>query len=198
MSTALSATGKIVIPYTYSGISHKMSMYCKNPTLVGGTYNINSRTLDANDIVWTDAAQQLAQMLVQFTANASGVGQAVLQHWESGLWIPKAYYTVTPTGQTSGQQICTELTYVLRDKLNHPVKVVMLEGVEVPPQHWVNPLAGSAVLDSISHMLMDTTINANSPFAWAVGRGNQYLADTPIVGITLSFNRKLRRRRGLA
>lgn len=198
MSTTLSATGRITIPYSYSGINHKARFYCRGIQAVGGSFNINSRTLDANDIVWTDAAQAAAQCVNNYLGIVANIGQAVLEKLIGGLWQAQAYFTVTPIGTTGGQQATSQLTIVLRDRLAHPVKVVFLEGKQVPPQHWATPFGGDADLDNVVHYLVDTTLSANSPFAWMVGRSNQYLNDTPFVGATVSLNRKLRRRRGLA
>lgn len=198
MATALSATARIVIPYTINGKTHKVRLYARGLTLVGGVYQINSRTADANDQVWTDCADAVAALMSNvFTTDAS-FGTASIQELTAGVWVDRAFHATANGGLAGTYYPTTELTVVLRDINLKKVKVVLLETKEISPQHSEDATAGDANMDLWVKGFLPTHTGAHDPYVWMVGRGNQYLNTTPFVGFTVCQNKKLRRTRGYA
>lgn len=197
MATALAATARIVTNYEVSGILHTHHAYIRGLTLVGGVWMHNSRALDNNDQVWTDSAQAIASTIGAVMVSAVVFGTSILQKLISGVWQPED--VSTPTVSPSGGALApaSQITVTLRDKLFHKVKITVMEANQLPPQHWIDPLGGAANLDTFIAQFLPTFTVSNAPYGWLVGRGNQYLADNPFVAATLTYNKKMRRRRGL-
>ena len=197
MATPLSALGRITQPYTINGITHKARVYVRNPQLVGSVWMINSRTTDANDVVWTDAALAWAQSIGSVTPTAGTFGTALLETRSGSVWTTVDTYTPTVTTQTGSTNVAGQITLVLRDVLFHKVKVVVMEGNETYPQHLVSPTGGDSTFDGFINEYLPTFAGTTPLYKWLVGRGNQYLSTAPFVGATVTLNRKIRRRRGL-
>jgi hypothetical protein len=197
MSTALLATGRITQPYTIGGVTHKARAYVRGLTLGGGIWRVNSRTLDENDIVWSDAANQFANNIGNLCDASTVFGAALLEQIVDGVWVTQDVFTVTVTTKTGTYKPATQVTMVLRDINFKKVKVVVMEGTEAAPQHINGPTDGGTQMDLFTHEFGSTHTNANASYVWMVGRGNQYLATSPFVGLTVTLNRKIRRRRGL-
>lgn len=201
MATPLAATGRITIPYTIAGFVHKFRIFVRGLAPVGGSFNHNSRALDENDQVWTDSADALATTLSYVTGAALCFGDAVLEQQSGGIWTALATHTPsyvdhTPGAGTLGKQI----TLVLRDITLKKVKFVVLDAPGPELYHSASQTAIAATeayWGNFVKQFMSIFSVTHAPYNWAVGRGNQYLNTSPLVGFTLTSNRRLRRRRGL-
>lgn len=198
--TDLSAVGRIVIPYTVSGLTHTLHAYVRNPQLVGGNWLINSRATDANDTDWTDAAEALEYCISYVMDDAAVFGTQVLETLEDNAWIPRASNTY-PNANGSGTAIeGSQATFVFRDVTFRKVKIVVMEGITSIPAHATT--INTAYTNPWDLMLREFTpahTISTSPYTWLVGRANQYLnAGSPFVSWTTTYNRKVRRARGLA
>lgn len=199
MSTPLAAGGRITLPYVVSGFTHKLRVFVRNPQAVGGSYNINSRPVDANDIVWTDALNDLATALSWAMPAGFSYVDGTLEKYTGGVYTPLATATPTFTNHAAGTvQQGWQLTWVARDINLKKVKLVVLEGNASTFAHYVT-LAAAVALNASSFIKEFTSAHllTNAPYTWAVGRGNQYLNTSPFVGLTICGNRRVRRRRGL-
>ncbi len=196
MSQPLIATGRLLWTYTYSGITHKLIAYVRNVQAVGGSWNINSRTTDANDLLWTLAAEALEQSVSYLLANSVAGGDVLLQTLAAGVWNTLATYSPVTSHAVGTTVPVAQSTMVLRDTNFKKVKVVVMEPNQAAPQHWVSPLGGDANMDNFTKQWMSTFTVSNAPYNWQVGRGNQYLSTSPFIGITVTLNKKLRRARG--
>lgn len=196
MATSLLASGRIMIPYTVSGKTHKVHCYVRGLTAVGGTFNINSRALDANDLVWTDVAQRLWVDFAAFLPSGSAGGTAQLQKLVGNLWQIQAAVALTG-GAAAGTLVPgSQITITLRDRNFKHVKFVLVDVNEVVPQKLANQTAGGTTFDGFLSAMCVGTSNVNDPFNWLVGRGNQYLADAAFVSTTVDINRRAKRARG--
>lgn len=199
MTTALSATGRITIPITVIGFTHKLRVYCRNPTVAGATFNINSRATDSNDTDWEAAAHDLQQTVSYLYQAGTTYGDAILEHYSGGVWSVLATKTESITDHGSGtNSIGNQITMVLRDLLFHKVKVVILEGFSATLFHYSSyPSIGAGAVQNFVKEFTSNKTLTNAPYNWMVGRGNQYLNTSPFVGLTGTSNRRVRRRRGL-
>ncbi len=199
MSTPLSAGGRITLPYTIANLQHKLRVFVRNPTAVGGSFNINSRSVDANDIVWTDALNDLATAVSYLMGTGFSFGDGVLEKQTGGIYTALATATPSYTDHSSGTAYYAwQATFVLRDVLLKKVKIVHLEGDLGAHAHSASraaiPQAG--YISFIKEFMSDHVLT-NAPYVWVVGKGNQYLNTSPFVGFTNAGNRRVRRRRGL-
>lgn len=196
MSTPLSATGRILVPYTIDGFSHVAHAYVKNPQLVGAVYNVNSRATDANDLLWENAAQGFVDALGAIGPTGMSFGTCILQKLISTLWTPLATYSpgFSVTGGTSrpGSQV----TLTLRDVNFKKVKVIFLDSIELPPQKVITPTGGDAGMDALVGSFLSTGAATYAPYKWIVGRGNAYLNTSPFVKVSVRYNETILRAHG--
>lgn len=197
MSTPLSALGRITWSYSVTGFTHKVRAYCKGIVASGGSFNIDSRT-SPGSIVWSDAAVAFKNAITEMMGTAYAAGQLLLEQRSGSIWTVVAAQGVTSDTRSRTSLLATELTSVFRDTGFHKVKLVVLEGVEAPPAHSDDPNAGSAELDLMHKQFLPTYDDPAAPYLWMVGRSNLFLNTSPFVSYTVTLNRKIRRRRGLA
>lgn len=199
MAVPLSATGRITIPITFSNYTHKMRVYCRNPQVVGATYNINTRATDANDEAWTDAVNGLVEATSYLYANTATFGDASLEIRSGTVWTLAANFT--PSGAThftGTNYVGWQFTWVLRDVNLKKVKLVQLEGNYNALMHVASysGFGAGTWLSFVKEFTSNKTLT-HAPWNWMVGRGNQYLHASSFVGLTVTPNRRTRRRRGL-
>lgn len=197
MTPPLAATGRIEVLYTVGGLVHKAHAFVRNPQLVGTDWKINSRLLDENDTLWSDAAQTYVDALTRCGISTESVGQVTLQKMIGGVWVAQA--AMTPTFSASGNAYVpgSQITLTLRDKLFYRFKVQFMERAEVVPQLVKSATGGDAAMDNLVALFGSATTYPN-PFHWIVSMHNQFLVDSPFVSCSVKFNRKLLRARGLA
>ena len=197
MSVPLSATGRIVLTYADAGLSHKVHYFCRGITAVGGTFNINTYSVDANDLAWHDAVTATASYVnLMLSANRTWE-PARLEKFVSGVWQLVDVYSFSSTAGGGTLQPATQQTYTFLDKQYHKVKIVLLDTIKTAPQHFATPTGGDANFDTFIAAHIPGSAGAGDPGNWMVSRGNQYLASSPFIACTVTLNRRVRRRRGL-
>ena len=199
MSVTIVASGRIVASYAVDGLNHKAHAYVRNAQLVGSSWMINSRATDSNDKLWSNAAQGFMDALsvILKTANTTW-GDASLETYAGGIYTVRATATITPVGANDQLVLASQSTLVLRDTSFNKVKVEVMEAGTPTPFHTTSKTGGNATVDLFVSYFTADHGNTNDPYNWMVGRGNQYLNTSPFVGWTTTYNRKLRRARGLA
>lgn len=198
MTPPLVATGRVVFPYVIDGVNHKLRMYVKNPTLVGSTWQINSRTLDENDTDWKGFVNTFVTVWAEYAPSDSSGGTWTLEKRDGPVWtVVDTYlpsYTVTGTAHLAG----TQLTVTLRDKLNYHFKFVVMEGTQPANIKSVAPTGGNGGLDALIGMFLPTYVTGVPPYAVVVSRLNQFMSTAPFVSFAVHYNKKMLKRRGLA
>src|SRR5690348_16755116 len=104
-STYVLGMGRITLPVSIDGHTHKVRHYCRNVQAVGSTFNVNSRATDANDQDWQAVADSLAALLANFYATATTFGNMSLERWSGAVWELKQFHTPTTTAGTVGTYI---------------------------------------------------------------------------------------------
>lgn len=197
MPIFVTGMGRIVVPYTVDGLTHKVRFYARNPQAVGGSFNVNSRALDNNDIVWTAALARVTLAMSNIMPSGAVWGSAFLEKFDGSVWNALAFSTPTDAMTGSGYQKATQLTMVLRDTAGKKLKVVWLEMTKVAPVHFTSPTGGDVDMDALIAPFVAGGGNASDPYNWQVSHRNLYVNTSPFVGMTITLNRKVRRRRGL-
>lgn len=194
----LVATARMQMPLIISSISHVFSVYVRGLTPVSTSWNINTRTLDANDLDWKAAAQGWWDAFSYMLDDAVGAPTIKLEELQSGVWVQLDDVAVTGGNGSGTTNPASQFTFTLRDKEFKPDKVVWLDAVCTPPGRanaitdWTTNISNALKQYTSAHTV------TNPPFSWQASRANQFLHDAPVVGMVATFNRKLRRRRGLA
>jgi hypothetical protein len=200
MTTPLAATGRIYVPYTIDGLAHHLFAYVRNPQLVGGVYQINSRTTDANDTTFAHAADGLIEAMTYLHSTSVAYGDAVLQLLVSGVWNPVASHTFAGTSHLTGTGYIQGLqsTLTLRDVDFNKVRVIVMEANFGGASKSVTTSFYGDARDTFIKQWTSVYTLTYAPYLWQVGRGNHYLQTSPLVSYIQAFNRKLRRARGIA
>lgn len=200
MSTPLSASGRIVVPYTADGLTHRCVAYVRNPQLVGGVYQINSRTTDANDTTFAHAADGMIETMSYLFATTVAFSAAILELLSGIVWTPVATHTFGGTDHTSGTTIVSAIqqTLTLRDVNFKKVRVITMEGRFSGLAKSISTGAFGDARDTYIKQFTPLNTVPYAPYLWQVGRGDQYIQSSGLVSYIQAFNRKIRRARGLA
>jgi len=198
MTPPLVAASRIVLPININGLVHKLRVYARNATLVGTDWMINTRETDANDLAWADAVADLAAAVSFLLPTTASANAAILEKRTGDLWNP-VDFVVVPLPNKGGTSVAaSQITLVMRDTTFYKVKVVVMEGIIDGPGRYPSFDTLTGALLNMASEWDDTHTLDNAPWRWQVGRDNEYLLDNPFVGLTITFNRKMRRARGLA
>jgi hypothetical protein len=173
-------------------------MYVANPTLVGMDYLIDKRPSNPGAESWQTAAQHLAETVSFILPTGTTPGTALLEEFTGVAWIPLATVSVTFPNLAGGVNLASQLTLSLRDSNFTRPKVVVMEQNQGAPFKTVSPTGGSGGADSfVAEFTSGGTLGAR-PWIVMVNQHGFFLATAPFISFTTTYNRKLRRARGLA
>jgi hypothetical protein len=192
------ATGRIVLNWSDTGIAHVLHCYVRNPQLVGADWMINSRTTDANDTHWYDAAHSLMVCVSNMLSATASAGTHLLQTRSGGVWTTVDTTTQAATNQNGTLAIATQLSMTLRDKLFNRFRLQIMEINGNAPGKIISPTAGGANTDALAIEFTPSFTLSTPPYDWVVSGWNQYLSTAPFVSIVIALNRKMRRARAVA
>lgn len=198
MGQPFNATWRVAMPYTTALRNHVMHVFASS-TDVAPPYSLNDRAAGVR--LFSLCAQGLWDSIRKVMSNhaTTFVGTIRLEQRTGSLWLPVEFYTPTGAGsQGNAENLATEVTIVLRNLLNDKVKVAILEGAPGgTPQHWLLPNTAGDPSQVVAAEFSELHTVTNAPYFWAKSRSNNFLALVPTVGITLTYNRKMRRARGM-
>lgn len=198
MSGPTTGIGRITIPYTVSSLTHECRMYVWNPTLAGSQWNIDIRPDVGGVSDWVNAAQGLADAISWLLPAAATPGTASLEELSGTGWLPRDTTTVTLTNALGSVNLATQTTLTLRDSNFTRPKIVVMEINQPGPVKYTSPTAGGANFDGFIDAFLASSIVAQRPWFYMVNQHGFYLLDDAFVSTTITYNRKLRRARGLA
>lgn len=198
MSGPTIGMGRITIPYTVSSLTHECRMYVDNPTLVGAAWLIGVRPDVGGTSDWADAAQNLSETISYILPTGTTVGTAVLEEYFATGWVPRATVAVTMPNVSGSVALAGQTTLTTRaDNFTRP-KIVVMEMNNPAPLKITSPTGGGANYDGfIGEFLITGTLPAR-PYLVMTNMHGFFLSTSPFVSTTLTYNRKLRRARGLA
>src|SRR5690242_10601737 len=133
MPAPKSATGRIVVPVSFSGHLSHFHAYVRNIQAGGTDYRINSRATDANDLEWQDAAEGLYESLSYLWASGISAGSMSLEKKVGTMWVPLSFVAPSADHVSGSGHPASQVTMTLRDKLFYKVKVVVLNTKQIPP-----------------------------------------------------------------
>jgi len=205
MAQPLIPTHRLVMVYPTSGLLHRAVKYCLPvPGGVPGAFSLIDRT--GGSVLLSEAATGFADAFGFLIGKGGAVNITFEQLVTLTQWQVLDSFIQTPQqGPTlANNSLGQQTTAVLRDTAAHEVKVVCLEGAAAYVGH-TNTNLGLGVnvqgfVDAhIGNISDDGAATGIYPYKWEVSRSAKYIAEfSAVVGVTLSTNRKVRRRRGLA
>lgn len=190
--------GRITIPYTVSGLNHVSRMYVTQPALAGSVWEIEVRPSVGGNIDWADAAEALANCMSSALPTGATPGTALLEEYSATGWLPRSTAAVTFPNLAGSANLAMQITLTLRDSNFTRPKQVLMEGNQVAPAKYTTPTGGAGGLDGYIAEFLNTGSTANRPWFVMTNQHGFFLQESPFVSVTLTFNRKLRRARGLA
>lgn len=193
--TPILPNGRLTINYSSNGIAHKLRMRCNWTTSVLVPFVLQQAS---GSLI---AVQDAADMVFTLIAPLYKAAQATMDGWQLDNYSGGAYLplvtgstAVTPS-DTANTQVAQQVTITFRDPNYKKVRFIFFEQRQTPAAKYSYSQLGGSYLDLVNSILDETDAGIGS---WFCGRG-----DTPINGLSYlslvsSYNRKLRRRRGLA
>lgn len=200
MTTPLAATHRIEFQYVVDGDAHKWRIYVG----LGGASTPLAPTVQLRAPLVEQALSLVADgfwdaIAGDYKASTASFGDAILQEYSGGAWLPYAVYTTALVGTSSSPYIpAGQVTTTMRDSAFHKVRFIALESDGAIGKKTVHIADGSIMNTPFGHSLLGTTGGAplGMIWNWARGRSDLYLA-SPIAMVS-DLNDKLRRRRGIA
>lgn len=198
MSGPTTGVGRITIPYTVSGFEHVCRMFVANPTLSGSDWVIDKHSSIGGTGLFSDAAQGLAEFMSSALATGTTPGTALLEEWSPTGWLPRDTATVSFGLLNGSANLATQVTLTLRaDDFTRP-KIVLMECNNPGPLKLNSPTGGGANLDGFIDGFLESGTGANRPWVYMTTMHEIELLDDSFVSTTITYNKLLRRARGLA
>lgn len=195
MSTPLTASARIHIPYIAQGRAHSLRHYVRIVT--DGAHPLIGVIGSDVGLLWSDAAVRAAFLMHLELPAGSSVGTLVLEKKSGIVWNPVdaiAPGTLTFSGTAFP---ATQITAVMRDTTFKQIRVEVLDTAVAAPQHY-GGIPSTGLMDSwLEHFTLAGQDDPTDPYWWVVSRGNNHLQDAPIAGITVDLNDRIRRDAGL-
>lgn len=197
MATPLSAIHRLTLNYNVAGFSHVLRAYCARGADVSGVPQLLAR--DAVSLVSVPSAAQGLWDLIREVHPSGTLAATGFFEARSGLvWNPIIGLTPTGAGTGGAATLAQQETITVRDANFNKIKVVIMESDQGYIGHSASGLGINSEVDDQITRLNGTDTDANAPFNWMKSRGNAYISATsPIAGVTMDLNDKLKRRRGL-
>jgi hypothetical protein len=186
-----------MMPYTIDGVDHRMHEFTGNATIGGATYSLPNR--GGGTLNWEDAANHYASVVSYLLATATTPGTAELQELVSGSWLTRSTHAVTFPNSASSYVKASQVTMVMKDTANNLMKTVILEGAPDVPRHWNSYAALPAgPFQNFAKDFTENFVVSSAPYNWLKSGQGLFARVSPVVGLTTTFNRRMRRKRGLA
>lgn len=194
MAQPLIASGKIELTYKGSGITHKIEAYVRGLVFLSGHWYINDRYSDSPTLLWTLAANTLAENVSYLLEAGAALGPALLYQRVGFIFVPVDTFVITSTNHAAGAVYpATQSTMVLRDSALYKVKVIVMDVNAPAPERIITPTGGPAQYDSFISNYLITAPLSTPPYLWQASRGDRFLAASPFLAVTIDLNDKLRR-----
>lgn len=196
MAQTNSATWRIAIPYNVWNLDHVARFFVKSTGEVSsGEIQLIKR--DGSPQGWKEC---LARLLLAFKAtnnpDHATMGTPRLEEKVGNQWVVVDSDTGVAFTNTVASQQMSQVTLAYYDNEYHPVHFVVVECSVVLPFHSKTAFPNTGW--NAWAAAFTSGGDGNDPFQWCVSRSVNYLAAAGLVGVTGTFNRKLRRRRGFA
>lgn len=199
MATPLTATARIKIEYTNTGLRHRFVRYCAY-NVVLGTNQLADRD-GITTILWTLAATYVWDLMraLMSAAQVAATATATLESRTLALWNPVEIFSLAGGGTSGGGGATAgQSTHVVRDTAYKKSRWLIMEPDHNYIGHSPNGYGFGAVWDNFNQAINGGDASPNAPYRWAKSRGDRFnLATGCVAGATFDLNDKLKRARYL-
>jgi len=197
MSGPVLGIGRITVPYTVSGLTHVSRMYVANPTLSGADWVVDLRPSLGGTTVWGAAAEGFAQTISYLLPTGTTAGTAFLEELASTGWLLRATGSVTFPNLAGNANLAAQAILTLRDSNFTRPKIVVAEHNQLAPSKFTSPTGGAGGMDGFVNEFLSSGSISVRPWEVMTNGHGFHLATNPFISVTTTYNRKLRRARGL-
>lgn len=190
--------GRITIPYTVSALNHVCRMYVSQPTFSGGVWNIDKRASVGGTADWSLAAIDFAEAISNCLATGVTVGLATLEEYSSTGWLLRSAAAVTLPNLSGNTNVAAQLTLTLRDANFSRPKIVLMEHNQIAPFKSTSATGGAGGEDAMIAEFTAAHTLTDAPWIYMRNQHEIELHAGAFISFTTTYNRKLRRARGLA
>lgn len=193
--TPILADSQLDLSYTVKGFPHKMQLRCNRTSQTGGFWYLAQAS--GSGIKAADAADMMFTLLAPLykPADAAFVGYQ-LQSYVSGAYFPleQNATAVAPT-DTNIVQVAQQATLTFLDSAFKKVKIILLENRQTPANKYQYTDLSGAYLALVDSVLDESDAGIGS---WFCGRGDSPITKLSYLSLVTTYNRRLRRKRGLS
>jgi hypothetical protein len=172
-------------------------MYVSNPTLSGSDWVISKRPSIGGTGVWSAAASVLAATISHLLPTGTTAGTAILEEYSPTGWLPRDTAAVTLPNLAGNAALAGQFTLTLRDSNFSRPKIVLMEINQVLPLHLESPTEGGSPMDAFINEFTVSASVGDNPHWYMVNMHDHFLLDESFVAGSGTYNKKLRRARGL-
>jgi len=184
---------RLDIEYDGNGFPHVVQLPCDSPS---GSAPYSLSLIGGGTRLVSDCVADFAALWKGFLHTTDGVTGYTLYENVSGIFIPRQSAAAAVAGTAVGAAIpASQATITFRDLPYHIFRLMAFETIIVPPGK-INYPTGLAPLDAIIESFLPGSTATHPIHEWVRSRGDNALSTT--TGGTATYNRKLRRERGLA
>jgi hypothetical protein len=188
------ATHKIEISYTSLGVAHKKQIYCN--AVADGTATTGYRLVGRTGLSDPDFGVAVVAYVLKaaiLIGPSDGFTSATLLHYTGGVYVPLATVALTQVGTGgSGGAHANQVTLFGRSADYDQWKDIFLDTDNSVLDHGAIGTGGSGTFTYTDDVANQTAGHAGY---WLRSRSGTFFGNW--VSYTVSFNRKLRRNRGL-
>lgn len=193
--TPILADSQLDLSYIVQGFPHKIQLRCNRTSQTGGFWYLAQAS--GSGIKAADAADMVFNIIkgLYKATEASFVGYQ-LQSYVSGAYFPleQNATSVTPSDTNPGQP-AQQATLTFLDGDFKKVKFILLENRVTPANKYQYTDLGGDYLALVDSILDESDAGIGS---WFCGRGDSPISKLSYLSLVTTYNRRLRRKRGLS
>lgn len=193
--TPIDANAQMDLYYTVKGFQHILQLRCDRVGVSGGNQLLGQHS--GSQITAPTAADMVFTLLAPLFKTAdSSFDQWVLQSYADGIYTPiQQGSTAIAPSDTNDVQVAQQATYTFVDSLFKKVRLILLENRVTPANKYEYADLGGAYKDLADSMISETDANLGS---WVTGRSGDTTRTFTFLSLVTTYNKRLRRKRGLS
>jgi len=193
--TPITANAQMDLHYTVDGLPHIIQLRCHKVGVSGGNQLLGQSS--GSQITAPDAADMAFTLLGPlYKAANTSFDQWVLQSYADGIYNPlqQGSTAVVPTDTAAIQQ-AQQATYTFVDSHFQKVRLILLENRVTPANKYAYADLGGAYKTLADSMLSEADTDLGS---WVTGREGDVNLTFTFLSLVTTYNKRLRRKRGLS
>lgn len=195
---AIVAPFRATFNYKWLNVDHKMHVYIKHAELNAGEWYIRSRHTATFDLKFEDISTHVQQYLCDFGDSNTSSSSSILEQRDGTTWLPVESWN-TPGTPPGGITVPSagEFTATFYDTALNKFKIVYMEGRLEPPRTSRSATGFTSPANAFVALWQGNPADAWAFVHWGCSKYANYVSTSGFIKGTETFNKKMRRRRGL-